>query len=571
MSVIGLKKANCMNCYKCVRVCPVKSIRVHNEQAEIIEEECILCGRCLEACPQNAKVLYSDLELVKSFLQEGKKVFVSLAPSFLGSFECKEPGQMVTALKKLGFYDVCETAQGAVMVTDEYYKLLVKGQIDNIVTTCCPTVNALAEKYYCEVLPYMAPVVSPMIAHGKMLKEKYGREIKVVFIGPCISKKAEAADIRHDDAVDAVLTFEELSSWMLEKGIFPSTLEADSFSGTDPKVARRYPISAGIIKSLLSKGGLNGYQTITISGIEQVKLVFEALKNNKLHKTFIEINACPEGCINGPAVNGEPYEFFGAQQKIKRYSTADTVAYPVFRHQVGMQKQFVDRRAKEPIPDEATIRGILKRIGKETQEQELNCGSCGYPSCRDKAIAVFQNKAQLSMCMPYMNEMTQSLSNVVLAYTPNIIIAVNQDMKIVEFNHAAESAFHLTRKDALNRELSDIIDDENFKKVLLSKQDVTDLKADYPEFGLKTSQDIIYVPKHQVIIGFLQDITQEEAREQKAYKLKMDTMEMAQKVIDKQMMVAQEIASLLGETTAETKVTLTKLKKTIIYDGEEEK
>ena len=571
MSVIGLKKANCMHCYKCVRVCPVKSIRVQNEQAEIIEEECILCGSCLEACPQNAKVLYSDLELVKTFLREGKKVFVSLAPSFLGSFDFKEPGQMVTALKKLGFYDVCETAQGAVMVTDEYYKLLLAGEMDNIVTTCCPTVNALAEKYHCEILPYMAPVVSPMIAHGRLLKERYGKDIKVVFIGPCISKKEEADDIRHDDAVDAVLTFDEISAWMLEKGIFLSSLEADSFSGTDPKVARRYPISAGIIKSLINKGGLNGYQTITISGIEQVKLVFEALKNNKLHKTFIEINACAEGCINGPAVKGEPYAFFGAQQRIKEYSAAGDEEYPVLSHQVEMHKQFVDRRAEEQIPDEATIRGILKRIGKETEEQELNCGSCGYPSCRDKAIAVFQNKAQLSMCMPYMNEMAQSLSNVVLAYTPNIIIAVNQDMKIVEFNHAAEAVFHLGRKDALNLNLSDIIDDTRFKEVLVSKKDLTDIKVNYPEFGLKTSQNIIYVPKHHVVIGVFQDITLEEAREQKAYKLKMDTMEMAQKVIDKQMMVAQEIASLLGETTAETKVTLTNLKKTIIYDGEEEK
>ena len=242
--------------------------------------------------------------------------------------------------------------------------------------------------------------------------------------------------------------------------------------------------------------------------------------------------------------------------------------YPELETSVSFRKKFIDNSAKPELPDEETIRSILRKIGKETPDQELNCGFCGYPSCREKAIAVYQNKAQLYMCLPYMSEMSQSMSNVILGKTPNIIIAVDSEMKILEFNAAAEEVFGVSRSNALKKYLYEFIDTSDFEFVVQSHDSISDKKVSYPEYHIITEQTITFVPGQDIVIGVFKDITAEQEQDEKMYQLKVDTIDMAQKVIDKQMVVAQEIASLLGETTAETKVTLTKLKDMIIYNGE---
>ncbi len=218
MKVINFKDASCRHCYKCVRNCEVKAISVQNQQARIIEEECIYCGHCLEVCPQNAKTFASDLDRIQGFIRRGEKTVVSIAPSYLGLLPFEKPGQVVGALKKLGFHQVRETAEGAAYVTAEYGRLIREGKMANLITTCCPSANNLVEKYYPELTPYLMPVVSPMIAHGRLIKEIYGRDTRVIFLGPCIAKKQEAeGDERVAFAVDAVLTFEELLEWMAQE------------------------------------------------------------------------------------------------------------------------------------------------------------------------------------------------------------------------------------------------------------------------------------------------------------------------------------------------------------------
>lgn len=181
MKVIDFKDAKCRHCYKCVRHCMVKAISIENEQAHILQDHCIHCGHCLEVCPQNAKTFASDLERVKGYLEAGFRTVISIAPSYLGVLEFDSPGQVVDALLKLGFAEVRETAEGAALVTNEYRKLIREKKMPNIVTTCCPSVNDLIEKYYPDCAKYMAPVVSPMIAHGRYIKKIYGNDTKVVF------------------------------------------------------------------------------------------------------------------------------------------------------------------------------------------------------------------------------------------------------------------------------------------------------------------------------------------------------------------------------------------------------
>lgn len=569
MSVIGLKKANCKNCYKCLKVCPVKSIRVVNEQAQIIDDDCLLCGTCLASCPQNAKTLTSSLDQVKEMVAAGEKVAVSLAPSFLGSFSLEKPGQMAAALKKLGFCAVSETAQGAAYVTAQYHDLMVENKMKNIITTCCPSINRLIELYHPEVVGYMAPVVSPMIASARLIKQALGKGVKVVFVGPCIAKIDEAADIRHDTDVDAVLTFEDIEQWFQEEGIVPSQCEDASFLNANSKILRMYPVTSGILESLKARGDCDHYRMLTVDGIQECIDLFSSMAKGELDHCFVEVNACKGGCVNGPAKTRGEETRFRAALDVENYAREDADAYPAVDEEIPMGKRFFDRSRHEKLPDEDTIRSILAKIGKESPEQELNCGACGYNSCREKAIAVYLNKAELTMCVPYMKERAESLSNYVLSETPNITIMVDDEMNIIEFNKAAEECFKISRREALEKGLFELIDSSDFQFVLETKQPITNKKVHYKEYGITTEQSIIYIDKQNIVMGIFKDITKEEREQENLYDLRVETMEMAQKVIDKQMVAAQQIASLLGETTAETKVTLTKLKNMIVFDGDE--
>lgn len=567
MSVIGLKKANCKNCYKCVKVCPVKSIKVENQQAQIMERSCILCGTCLSECPQNAKTLNSDIAMVKDYFEKGEKVILSIAPSYYSSFDFDTPQQFAGAVKALGFYGVSETSEGAAYVTAEYDNLMKAGEMKNIISTCCPSANRLIECYYPSLVDQMAPVVSPMIAHARLLKQNF-RDAHVVFAGPCIAKIEEAIDMRHCNDVDAVLTFDDLSHWFEECGIVVKQAHPATFLNSSSKILRMYPVTQGILASLRAKGDVGDWKLLSVSGSAECRELCNSLERGELAHCFIEINMCKGACVNGPASGHNSVSRFAAKVKIEEYAQEDDTLYPSLPEHIPIGMQFVDRSVHEDIPDEATIRAILSKIGKETPEQELNCGSCGYPSCRAKAIAVYQNKAELTMCMPYMKERAESLSNYVLSETPNITLIVDEDMNIIEFNAAAERAFKITRREALQKCLYELISTIDFQEVFDSRQSIMDKKVTYKEYGITTMQNIIYIAKDNYAMGVFCDITSEVNAQEAKYKRDVEAMEMAQKVINKQMVAAQQIASLLGETTAETKVTLTKLKDMIILDNQ---
>lgn len=574
MNVIGFKEAQCKNCYKCVRTCDVKAITVNNEQAQIMNELCILCGHCLEACPQNAKTFISDLDRVKSYIKRGIPTIISLAPAYIGVLDFEHPGQVVTALKKLGFHQVRETAEGAVYVTNEYEKLLNQGTMENIITTCCPSANDLIEIYYPSLIKYMAPVVSPMIAHGKIIKEKYGDGVKVVFLGPCIAKKREAIfDNRTRGYIDAVINFAEFEAWLQEENIDMKSCESTELDNEDPMVNRLYPISSGIISSVVaSKKSVDQYRKFYVHGINNCIELFKSMELGEVTGCFIEVNVCNGGCIKGPAIEKRPVSRFkiklDMEEKIEKLA-AVAKEYEENKIEGYFSKTFRDKSPTEKLPTELEIKKILKKIGKTEKEHELNCGACGYSSCREKAIAVYQNKAELTMCIPFMHEKAQSMANVVLETTPNIIIIVDADMKICEFNYAAVKQFKKSRSEALEMYLYEFIDPSDFEEVLEKHKGISLKKVCYEDIGLTTLQNIVYLKEQNGVMGIFQDVSSDEEKVRQAYKVKVETIEMAQKVIDKQMLVAQQIAGLLGETTAETKVTLTKLRDTILFDGNE--
>ena len=571
MDVIGFKEAKCKNCYKCVRNCDVKAITVKDAQAYIMNDKCILCGHCLEVCPQNAKTLISDLERVKEYLKVGNQTVVSLAPAYLGVLKYKTPGQVISALLKLGFTAVRETAEGAAYVTREYDKLITAGEMENIITTCCPSLNDLVEIYYPSLTKYLAPVISPMIAHGKIIREEYGPDVKVVFLGPCISKKREAeCDPRTAGIIDAVINFKEFEEWLLDEGIDILELPDTPPNNPDPLVNRLYPISSGVLSSVVaSKDTSDRYRKFYVHGIKNCIDLLESMNRGEVTGCFIEANICNGGCIKGPAIDRASISRFKVKLDMEESIPKAPITQESFytKSPILFRRHFFDRSPKDPLPTEEEIMQILSKIGKTKPEDMLNCGACGYATCREKAIAVFQGKAELNMCIPYLHERAQSMANFVLDTTPNIIIIVDAEMKILEFSAAAEKFFGTPRSIAKEKYLYEFIDHSNFQSVLETQKDIITKRVIYEDRNLATLQTIVYSKEQNCVLGVFQDISHQEELDRQAYKVKVETIDMAQRVIDKQMKVAQEIAGLLGETTAETKVTLTKLRGTILNDG----
>ncbi len=568
MKIIDFKPAKCVHCYRCVRVCAVKAVTIKNQQAQIMTDSCILCGDCLNECPQDAKIYFSDLHKVKSWLESGEKIAVSLAPSYRSLFHFHDPGQVISALQYLGFDYIRETAEGAALVTREYQRLLEEKTMRNIITTCCPSVNLLVETYYPALIPYLAPVISPMAAHAQMLKQEYGDDVKVVFIGPCISKKAEAAD---HTAVDAVLNFHELKRWLRDEDIQVKFCKPLPISGFNPHVNRLYPITGGIITSVNSSDvpRPETYRKFAVDGLGNCMDLCENLLSGRLSHCFIEMSACEGGCIQGPMTGNtklarfqsrveleEAVKVLPAEEQLLDFDTSDFT----------IEKTFQNKLNRTETPSEEQLRHILSKTGKYSKEDELNCGACGYHSCREKAIAVFHGKAELSMCIPYMSERAQSLSNTVLDASPNMTIIVDRDLNIHEFSAAAEKHFHITRKEALETNLFELMDTDDFEWAFENKQHVASKKMEFPEYEFTAMIRLVYMKKEDSVLAILIDITKEEEAARQEYAKKLETVDLAQKVIDKQMTVAQQIAGLLGETTAETKVTLNNICKTLLDD-----
>ena len=565
MGTIQFKEVNCKNCYKCIRNCPVKAISVKDDHAQVIEDGCILCGKCLHICPQNAKSVENDVDRVKGFIDKKYKVYASIAPSFAPAFNVENISDINCVFEKLGFTYIEETAVGASKVSMEYKKLLEKQEMQNIITTACPTIVALVEKHYPTLINQMAPVVSPMIAHAKMMKEMYGSRIKVIFIGPCLSKKEEYKDFENNRVIDAVITFEEFEKWIDDEGISLLKQNNVELALSNHNInTRYYPAPGGIIKSIGTFK--NKYKPIKFDGIERCIDILNTILEGNLKDYFIEMNSCVGGCLNGSCMNSGSHGFIEMREKLINYvNKCSTIVHSGMEYdtRVDLSKQFIDKSKPYIIPTETEIIKVLSTIGKFSKEDELNCGYCGYSSCREKAIAVINGKAEIYMCLPYMRERAESISNVIIHSTPNAIFAITEDFNIQEVNLAARKIFNLENDELHNKNIFEIIACPDIVLVNETKKDIMNNKCCYENYNIIVEQSILYIKENHMIVVIMKDITKDEKKQNQMHKMQNETVEIAQKVIDKQMRVAQEIASLLGETTAETKVALTKLKQSI--------
>lgn len=559
--------ARCRDCYRCVRHCDVKAIRLQDGQAQVVPELCIVCGTCIRTCPQKAKDVPSATPDVKQAIRNGRKVIASVAPSAPAYFGFHQFSEMEAALKQLGFYAAQETALGAEIVSLAHREYMGKmPERRPVIASSCPVVVTLMEKYYPDLLGHLAPIVSPMIAHGRMLSKQYGPDAYIVFIGPCIAKKMEICDGAVAGVVSAAITFRGLAHWFKDASITFERPDADIHPSPSAD-ARLFPLEGGLIGAAGLSTNMLENDLVVASGLETCRNILGDIRAGRLSASLVELMACTGGCINGPAMSDLPGGIYAARQNIINYHR-HRPAYktPARNEWPDLSRSYADKQQTLPEFSEEQIQDVLHRVNKYTPEDELNCGACGYSSCREKAIATLCGMAEVTMCIPYMRRRSESLRQVVMDVSPNAIFILDDHLAIQDISPSAERIFGCSLADVKGRHISCLIplyDDfvavrDTGKPVIAKIRRIND--------RLVAEQNIVRVEGQLLLVAIMRDITEHESEKRKFLELRAQTLEQTREVVRKQMRVAHEIAHLLGETTAESKMIVTHLAKLLEED-----
>ena len=557
--VISTNKARCRDCYRCVRTCRQKAVRVENGQAQVVPERCIACGECVTACPQHAKIVRDDREAVRQALAAGRTVVASVAPSAPAFFDMASFSQMEQALTALGFSAAGETAYGAQIVGEAHSDWVqAHPELWPVITSSCPVIVNLLERYYPDLLPHLAPIASPMIVHGRSLRAQYGADAFVVFVGPCIAKKQEIRQESVAGVVDAVLTFEELAEWLAQEGlVFPTAQrEAQPVIRSD---ARAFAVEGGLVGTADMDTDYLASTVVTTSGLAACEDVLGSIRRGELEAQIVELMACEGGCINGPAMESIESTYVARQRVIAYASRQQPQPLPTRDQWPDIGQSFQNRKIEEPTFSEEQITEVLRRVDKYTVDDELNCGACGYATCREKAIATLKGMAEATMCIPYMRRRAEGLRQVVMDVTPNAILIVDTRLYLQDMSPSAEEMLGCRLEQVQGHPLQEVLPViDGFSTVRNTRQPLLiETVALRPD--LTVEQIIVPVQGQSLLVGILRDVTENEEQKAELEHLREETLSRTQAVVEKQMRVAQEIAQLLGETTAETKMMLLRL------------
>ncbi len=552
---INTETAECQDCYKCLRQCSVKAIKIEAGHAMVMPELCVACGHCVNTCPVGAKRARSDLERAQRLLQMKQTVIVSLAPSFIAEFDGIPAAKLIRALRALGFYGVSETALGAQEVSACVAELLAKNGRSIYISSACPTAVELIKKYHRRYAPYITDMLSPVLAHCKLLRRQYGPEIGTVFIGPCIAKKIEAD--AHSDLLDVVITFEEIRRWWDLAGIDPLRVAPqpdDVFIPGPAGEGALYPIDGGMIAGIRRNCTVSDDQFMAFSGIRSIREALTDLDRVLPDKPlFIEALACRGGCVNGPqaiAANGTVIK----RRQIIAAADCTGTGLPR-RPTIDISTAWNIPPIEQQHYSEDAVRAALKRIGKLNQEDELNCSSCGYDSCRAFAVALLDGRAEPSMCAGHMRKIANQKANALIRTMPSGVVIVDDTLRIVECNRRFAQ---LLGPELLGRyEGANGLEGIEIRKVLpfhwlflrmLSRQ-AESVEADARLGDAILHVTVFAIEAGRLIGGILQDITEPAVQ-------KEHIINKARDVIAKNLATVQQIAFLLGENAADTEVIL---------------
>ena len=556
----------CHDCYKCVRECHVKAIKIENGHASVIPEKCIACGACVKACPTNAKRVRTDIDKVKKLLFDKKDVYVSLAPSWRASFE-NSAEKMIALLKQLGFKEVSETALGAQEVSIQTAKMLNNAENGLFISSACPVIVDYIRLYMPEFTQCITPIGSPLMTHAKMLKETFGEDIAIVFVGPCIAKKNEV--IYSNGLFDAALTFEELRMWFNEEIIDITKVAKDDKYKFVPESAFEgtlYPIDGGMNQTIRKSGVNDNVQLLEICGLSSLQRSLKNLDINKLEKTiFIEALACDGGCVGGPCISSEKAGITMVSDILTKEKKRDKIpseAKTIVDYKIESKEV---SNSNYPLED---ILKTLKKIGKHSVDDELNCGGCGYPTCREMAVALLNGDAETSMCVSYMRKIAVRKAAAMIRCMPAAVVMVDNNMNILEANDSFMKMFSgdmyeifKARPDGMVGAAIDRIVDfsDIFKTILKTGKDLH--KERFPVKNRLYDISAFTIEENEIVGAVITDVTQTETNREKI-------SQKAQEVISKNISIVQEIACLLGEHMVETETLLSSIAND--YDDKDE-
>lgn len=562
-SILQFHTANCKNCYKCIRNCPVKAIRVQNQQAQIIEEQCVLCEKCTSVCPQHAKVEHNDIPDIQKEIAAGKKVIASVHPAYLFRYGWNSIHSLEKCLQKIGFWKVFDAAQGAFMMKEKYTQFLeIQQQKKLVISSNCPVIVRMIEKKYPRIKEYLAPVYSMMQMHTEYLKEQYPEAI-LVYVSPCISVMSELNEPQAH--MDYVITFRELSNWMND--VPENYLE--ECEKKEIYLSRMTAVAGGLIQTMIP---VAGQKYLSVDGIDQCKEILRELQTGGYENYFIEMNACKNGCIGGPYSQKREKKLLDALIGIRESSMEN--GQPDYQKDYHIEIPEVPERKfvqEEIYPGKTVtkeqITHVLQEMGKYTKEDELNCGACGYDTCREKAVAVIQGKAEVSMCIPYMREKQEDYANIIINAMPGLLVTVDYDLNIVQLNKAANDLFDITRKKhLLGKQAGEIMDDYAMVNMIAFEREIVQDCIYLEEQKRYIERVLTNDRKNKLILCIMKDVTKEKEWEKKQKRAKINAVQMADKLAEEQLRIVHEIASLLGETAADTKVAVEDLKQTILQE-----
>ncbi len=555
----------CHDCYKCVRECHVKAIKIEDGHASVIPDKCIACGACVKACPAGAKRVRNDINKAKQLINDKKNVYVSLAPSWRASFE-NSAEKMIALLKQLGFKDVSETALGAQEVSIKIAQMLNENEKGLFISSACPVIVDYIKLYKPEFTKYITPVGSPLMTHAKMLKETYGEDISIVFIGPCIGKKNE---VTYSGLFDVALTFDELRMWFNDEIIDISKVAKDSRYHFVPESAYEgtlYPIDGGMNQTILKSGVNDNVQLLEVCGLNSIERALKNLDVEKLDKTiFIEALACEGGCVSGPCISSDKAGITMVSDILTKEKKRECIPQEpkvVVDYKIEPKKV---ENSQYPISE---ILIALKRIGKHTVDDELNCGGCGYPTCREMAIALLNGDAETSMCVSYMRKIAMRKAAAMIRCMPAAVVMVDNNMNILEANDSFMKMFtgdmyeiFKARPDGMTGAAIDRIVDfsDIFKTILKTGKDLH--KERFPVKNRLYDISAFTIEENEIVGAVITDVTQTETNREKI-------SQKAHEVISKNISIVQEIACLLGEHMVETETLLSSIAND--YDDKDE-
>ncbi len=566
-TILQFKKVNCKNCYKCVRYCPVKAIKVRNHQAQIIESQCILCEKCTVICPQNAKVELNRIPDVEKGIANGEQMIASIHPAYLAKFGVPGFKRLAAAMKKLGFTEAFEAAQGAYLMKKQYEKVLQERKQQKMtISSACPVIVQMIEKHYPSLVPYLAPVLSMMQSHGKYLKQQYP-QAKVVYISPCISSMAELKE--SENYVDYVITFQELNEWLEREGL--SVQEGEVYP--DRYLSRVMALPDGIT---LAMRPLDGQKYLSIHGMDNCKKILEELEDSSYDNCFLELSSCLNGCIDGPSFQKGQRKLLDAMLSIRNASLEHGVPNYGLDYSIedgpDLTREFGTYvRHKKELASQEEIQDILAQMGKFSPKDELNCGACGYDTCREKAMAISENKAEISMCVPYMRERQESYSNKIVNAMPGLLITVDYQLNIIHMNQAARALFGIrTPKEMAGKPVADLMDDFSLANLVAFDKNLSQDQVYLKEKKCYLDRVMTNDRKNRLILCVMKDVTREMTEKARIRRSQVEAARMADKLVEEQLKIVHQIAGLLGETAADTKVAVEELKNTILLENKKE-